>query len=402
MTDGFATRAVHVGQEPDPVTGAVVPPLTLATTFVMDAAGRPRAGYDYARSGTPGRTAYESALASLEGGEAALAFPSGLSAEDSLLRVLTRAGDAVVFGGDVYGGTYRLLTTALAHDGRRGVPIDAVDREASARVIATERPVLVWIETPSNPLLQIADLAALAEAAHATGALLVVDNTFASPALQRPLALGADVVVHSATKLIGGHSDMTGGAVVTASGATLPAGRTGAGGSDRIIDEVAWLRNAAGAVPGPFDVWLAARGLKTLRLRALHASASALALAEHFEAGAAAGASVTEVIYPGLPAHPGHALASRQMDAYGTVVSLRCATGAIARALCEKTRLFALAVSLGAVESLIEHPASMTHATKADSPQAVPEEIVRLSIGLEDVDDLIADLEQALAASVRD
>ncbi|MFT3875193.1 MAG: PLP-dependent transferase [Propioniciclava sp.] len=398
MTDGFATRAVHVGQDPDPVTGAVVPPLTLATTFVMDAAGTPRAGYDYARSGTPGRTSFESALASLEGGAAALAFPSGLSAEDTLLRVLTRAGDAVVFGGDVYGGTFRLLTAALAHDGRRGVPVDAADLAATAAVIEAERPVVVWVETPSNPLLQIADLAGLASAAHAVGALLVVDNTFASPALQRPLEFGADVVVHSTTKLIGGHSDMTGGAVVTASGAVLSARRTGAGGGTSVIDEVGWLRNAVGAVPGPFDVWLAARGLKTLRLRAMHASASALRLAEHFAARAASGArDVVEVIYPGLAAHPGHALATRQMDAYGTVVSLRCASPELARAVCERTRLFALAVSLGAVESLIEHPASMTHATKKDSPQAVADEIIRLSIGLEDVEDLIADLEQAFA-----
>ena len=233
MTHGFATRAVHTGQEPDPVTGAVVPPLTLATTFVMDAVGVPRAGYDYARSGTPGRTAFEEALASLEGGEAALAFPSGLAAEDVLLRVLTRPGDAVVFSGDVYGGTYRLLTSLLVHEGRRGIPVDITDLDAAARVLAAEDPVVVWVETPSNPLLQVADLTAVAELAHAAGALLVVDNTFASPALQRPLEFGADIVVHSTTKLIGGHSDTTGGAVVTASGAVLPGGRTGAGAARR-------------------------------------------------------------------------------------------------------------------------------------------------------------------------
>ena len=401
MTHGFATRAVHTGQEPDPVTGAVIPPLTLATTFAMDAVGVPRAGYDYARSGTPGRSAFEEALASLEGGGTALAFPSGMSAEDTLLRVLTRPGDTIVFSGDVYGGTYRLLTALLAHDGRRSVAVDITDLEAAARVIAAEAPVVVWVETPSNPLLQITNLVAVSQITHAAGALLVVDNTFASPALQRPMEFGADVVVHSTTKLIGGHSDTTGGAVVTASETTLPRARVGAGGSTIVADEVAWLRNAAGAVPGPFDVWLASRGLKTLRLRALHASATALTVAHHFVRVADSGESgVVDVIYPGLPAHPGHDIASRQMDAYGTVVTLRCSSGAVARALCEHTRLFTLAVSLGAVESLIEHPASMTHATKAGSAQAVPDDIVRLAIGLEDADDLIADLEQALATAI--
>lgn len=393
MSERFATRAVHVGQDPDPVTGAVVPPLVLSTTFVMDAAGSPRAGYDYARSGTPGRTAFEEALASLEGGAAALAFPSGLSAEDTLLRVLAGVGDTVVFSGDVYGGTFRLLTAALAHEGRRGLAVAATRLDEVAAVVAAERPVVLWVETPSNPLLEVADLAALASIAHGVGALLVVDNTFASPALQRPLAFGADVVVHSTTKLIGGHSDTTGGAVVVGSGVELPGGRVGAGGSRSVADEVAWLRNAVGAVPGPFDVWLAHRGLKSLRVRALGASATAQELARR----ASDLPGVVEVLYPGLDSHPGHELAAAQMDAFGVVVSLRCASAEVARAVCERTRLFALAVSLGAVESLIEHPASMTHATKADSPQAVPDDLVRLSVGLEDVEDLWADLERAFA-----
>lgn len=393
MSDAFATRAVHVGQAPDPVTGAVVPPLVLSTTFVMDAAGSPRAGYDYARSGTPGRSAFEEALASLEGGAAALAFPSGLSAEDTLLRVLAGVGDTVVFSGDVYGGTFRLLTAALAHEGRRGLAVAATRLDQVAAVVAAERPAVLWVETPSNPLLEVADLAALASIAHEVGALLVVDNTFASPALQRPLDFGADVVVHSTTKLIGGHSDTTGGAVVVGAGVDLPGGRVGAGGSRSVADEVAWLRNAVGAVPGPFDVWLAHRGLKSLRVRALAASGTAQELARR----ASGLPGVVEVLYPGLPTHPGHELAAAQMDAFGVVVSLRCASPEVARAVCSRTRLFALAVSLGAVESLIEHPASMTHATKAASPQAVPDDLVRLSVGLEDVEDLWADLEQAFA-----
>ena len=395
MTDRFATRAVHVGSAPDPVSGAVAPPLVLSTTFVMDAAGVPRAGYDYARSGTPGRSAFEEALASLEGGASALAFPSGLSAEDSLLRVLAGVGDAVVFSGDVYGGTFRLMSAVLGHEGRHAVPVAATRLGEVATAVRALRPAVVWVETPSNPLLEVADLARLAEIAHAAGALLVVDNTFASPALQRPLAFGADVVVHSTTKLIGGHSDTTGGAVVVASGIELPRGRVGAGGSRSVADELAWLRNAVGAVPGPFDVWLAHRGLKSLRVRALAASASALEIARR----ASALPGVVDVLYPGLDAHPGHDLATRQMDAFGVVVSLRCTSAEVARAVCERTRLFALAVSLGAVESLIEHPASMTHATKAGSAQEVPDDLVRLSVGLEDVEDLWADLQQAFAGA---
>lgn len=391
----FATRAVHVGQEPDPASGAVVPPLVLATTFVMDGAGSPRAGYDYARSGTPGRTDFEAALASLEGGGTALAFPSGLSAEDTLLRVLVAAGETVVFSGDVYGGTFRLLCAVLAHEGRRAVPVVATLLDEVASVVAAERPAVVWVETPSSPLLEVADLAALAGIAHGVGALLVVDNTFASPALQRPLSFGADVVVHSTTKLIGGHSDTTGGAVVVASGVALPGGRVGAGGSTLVADEVAWLRNAVGAVPGPFDVWLAHRGLKSLRLRALAVSATALELARR----ASGLPGVVEVLYPGLEGHAGHGLAARQMDAFGPVVSLRCTSPELARAVCTRTRLFALAVSLGAVESLVEHPASMTHATKAGSAQEVPADLVRLSVGLEDVEDLWADLQQAFAGA---
>jgi cystathionine gamma-synthase len=394
---GPATLAIHAGQAPDPTTGAVVPPLSLATTFVMDAVGVPRAGFDYSRSGNPARSALEETLAALEGGEAAFAFPSGLSAEDALLRVLTRAEDTVLFGQDVYGGTYRLLTTVLAAEGRRTVPVDAVDLAALARAMEAEPAVLLWLETPSNPLLQLADLPAIAALAHLHGLLLVVDNTFASPALQQPLRWGADAVVHSTTKLIGGHSDLVGGAVVTAEGLALPRGRSGPGGSRRVDAELDYLRNATGAVPGPFDAWLASRGLKTLRVRARQASSSAMAIADHL----AGHPGVRQVFYPGLADHPGHEIALRQMDGFGTVVSFRCTGPQEARRVCEATRLFALAVSLGAVESLIEHPASMTHATKAGSESAIPDDLVRLAVGLEDVEDLIADLDQALAVASR-
>lgn len=395
MTPGPATQAIHVGQDPDPVTGAIVPPLSLASTFVMDEVGVPRAGYDYSRSGNPNRTALESTLAALEAGAAAFAFPSGLSAEDTLLRVLTRPGDTVVYGHDVYGGTYRLLTTVLAAEGRRAVPVNTVELRSTAAAIEQVAPAVVWVETPSNPLLEIADLAALAELTHAAGALLVVDNTFASPALQQPLRWGADAVVHSTTKLIGGHSDLVGGAVVTRAGLALPAGRTGAGGGSLVADELDYLRNAIGAVPGPFDAWLASRGLKTLDVRAHRASGSAQTIAEHFVDHRL----VAQVYYPGLPTHPGHAIAQQQMAGYGTIVSLRCASAAIAREVCRRTELFGLAVSLGAVESMIEHPATMTHAAKADSAQAIGDDIVRLSVGLEDVADLIDDLERAFASA---
>lgn len=390
-TQGRSTLAIHTGQTPDPITGAIVPPLSLATTFVMDEVGVSRAGYDYSRSGNPTRSALEETLAALEGGEAAFAFPSGLSAEDTVLRVLTRAGDTVLYGQDVYGGTYRLLTAVLASEGRRAVPVDVFDLDATERAIARERPTVLWVETPSNPLLQIADIEALARLAHVSGTHLVVDNTFASPALQRPLAWGADVVVHSTTKLIGGHSDMVGGAAVTAKGLTLPCGRTGPGGSRQVGAELGYLRNATGAVPGPFDAWLASRGLKTLKVRAASASASARAIADHF----AGHPGVRRVYYPGRADHPGHDIALRQMDGFGTVVSLGCDSEALARLVCEHTRLFSLAVSLGAVESLIEHPATMTHAAKADSELAIPQDLVRLAVGLEDANDLIADLEQA-------
>lgn len=389
----FATRAVHTGQDPDPVTGAVVPPITLASTFVMDEVGELRLGYEYSRSGNPNRSNLEAALASLEGGAAAFAFPSGLAAEDSLTRTLTRVGDTVLFGRDVYGGTYRLFTAVGTVEGRRAVAINTFDLAETERALATERPTLVWVETPSNPLLEIADLPALAELAHRYGALLVVDNTFASPAAQQPLGLGADAVVHSTTKLIGGHSDMVGGAVILSEGLVLPNGRVGPGGSRLVADELGYLRNAVGAVPGPFDAWLAARGLKTLTIRVRQAAASAQLIAEHFTDHPA----LRRVLYPGLPGHPGHDIAKRQMNGFGTVVTFEVADEPAARLLCSSTQVFALAVSLGAVESLIEHPAQMTHTAKAGSDWAIAANLVRLSIGLEDVEDLIGDLEQALA-----
>lgn len=396
-TVGRATAAIHAGQRPDPATGAVVPPLYLASTYVMDQVGTPRAGYDYSRSGNPTRTALEEALAAVEAGDRGFAFPSGMAAEDLLLRVLTRPGDRIGHGADVYGGSHRLFTRILPAEGRTALPVDVADPDALRDAVAAQELAVLWLETPSNPLLDVVDIAAIARAVHEAGALLVVDNTFASPALQQPLALGADLVVHSTTKSIAGHSDLVGGAAVVAAGVQLPRGRTGVGGSTLVGEELAYWQNATGSVPSPHDCWLVSRGLKTLKVRTAAAGESALLLAQHF----ARHPQVVEVRYPGLPSHPQHDLASRQMRGYGSLITLRFANGEVARTVCESTRLFALAVSLGAVESLIEHPASMTHATKARDPGAISESLVRLSVGLEDVDDLTADLEQAIANASR-
>jgi cystathionine gamma-synthase len=376
---GFNTRAIHAGQEPDPATGAVIVPLHLTTTYKQDGVGGLRGGYEYSRSGNPTRTALQEALAALEQGTTGMAFASGLAAEDTLLRTVCEPGSHVVLGGDAYGGTFRLISRVAARWGVEHTPADLNDLDALRSVMRPSTRV-IWCETPTNPLLNVADIARLAEFAHEHGALLVVDNTFASPYLQQPLTLGADVVVHSTTKYLGGHSDVVGGALVTA---------------DRSLGEqLAYNQNAMGAVAGPFDAWLVLRGIKTLGVRMDRHQANAARIAA-FLLGHP---DVAAVLYPGLPDHPGHEIAAKQMSGFGGMLSFRV-TGGEDQALriCERAQLFTLAESLGGVESLIEHPGRMTHASAAGSPLEVPADLVRLSVGIEDVDDLLADLEQALA-----
>jgi cystathionine gamma-synthase len=375
---GFSTRAIHAGQDPDPATGAVVPPVHLATTFKQDGVGGLRGGYEYGRSGNPTRTALQEALAALEQGTHGMAFASGLAAEDTLLRTVCEPGSHVVLGGDAYGGTFRLISRVAARWGVEHTPADLNDVGALRAAMRPSTRV-VWCETPTNPLLNVADIARLAEVTRETGALLVVDNTFASPYLQQPLVLGADVVVHSTTKYLGGHSDVVGGALVVADA--------------ELAEQLSFSHNAMGAVAGPFDSWLVLRGLKTLGVRMDRHQANAGRIAAYLQQHPA----VASVLYPGLPDHPGHEIAARQMSGFGGMLSFRLAAGeeAALRA-CERTVLFTLAESLGGVESLIEHPARMTHASAAGSPLEVPADLVRLSVGIEDVDDLLADLEQAL------
>jgi len=376
---GFNTRAIHAGQEPDPATGAVIPPLHLTTTYKQDGVGGLRGGYEYSRSANPTRDTLQTALASLEQGTRALSFASGLAAEDVLLRTVCRPGDRIVLGGDAYGGTFRLISKVLDPWGVGYSPVDLNDLDAVRAAVAPETTRVLWCETPSNPLLNVADIAVLAEIAHAAGTLLVVDNTFASPYLQQPLTLGADVVVHSTTKYLGGHSDVVGGALVV---------------SDAELGErLAYLQNAAGAVNSPFDAWLVLRSLKTLGVRMDRHSANAGRIAEWLLAHPA----VSAVLYPGLPEHRNHEVAAKQMSGFGGMVSFRLAAGEeAALRVCERTTVFTLAESLGGVESLIEHPHRMTHASAAGSPLEVPADLVRLSVGIEDVDDLLADLDQAL------
>jgi cystathionine gamma-synthase len=378
---GFDTRAIHAGQDPDPATGAVVVPLHLATTFKQDGVGGLRGGYEYARSGNPTRDALHELLASLEEGSAGLAFASGLAAEDTLLRTVCEPGSHVVLGGDAYGGTFRLISRVAARWGVEHTPADLNDPDALRAAIRPETRV-VWCETPTNPLLNVADIALTAEVAHEAGALLVVDNTFASPYLQRPLTLGADVVVHSTTKYLGGHSDVVGGALVVGDDADL-------------AERLAFHHNAMGAVSGPLSDWLVLRGIKTLGVRMDRHQANAGRIAEYLSGHPA----VSGVLYPGLPDHPGHEIAAKQMSGFGGMLSFRLAGGeeAALRA-CERFELFTLAESLGGVESLVEHPHRMTHASAAGSPLEVPADLVRLSVGIEDVDDLLADLEHALTA----
>ncbi|MBK9178065.1 MAG: cystathionine gamma-synthase [Acidimicrobiales bacterium] len=374
---GFSTRAIHAGQDPDPSTGAVVPPIVTSSTFAQRAVGE-HAGYEYGRSGNPTRAALEACVASLEGGSHGFAFASGLAAEDAVLRTLS-PGDHVVLSADAYGGTYRLVARVLAPAGLTFSTADLTDR-ASLEAAWRDETRLVWVETPTNPALGIVDVAAVSAFARERAARCVVDNTFATPYLQQPLALGADVVVHSSTKYLGGHSDVVGGFVALS--------------DDALAERIGFLQNAVGAVPGPFDCYLVLRGVKTLAVRMDRHSESAGLIAEWLAAHLAVGS----VAYPGLPSHPNHDVAQKQMRGFGGMVSFTVRAGEEAAvAVCGRTRLFTLAESLGAVESLIEHPYRMTHSSTADSPVAVDPSLVRLSVGLEDVDDLLADLHQALA-----
>jgi cystathionine gamma-synthase len=388
-TAGFSTKAIHAGQAPDPLTGAVVPPIYATSTYKQDGVGGLRGGYEYSRSANPTRTALESALAAAEGGAAGFAFASGLAAEDTLLRAALRPGDHVVVPNDAYGGTYRLIARVFGPWGIDHTAVDLSDADAVLAAIEPGRTKVVWVETPTNPLLGIADIAALSAHARSVGALLVVDNTFATPYLQQPLALGADVVVHSTTKYIGGHSDVVGGALVVSDGAMLPVGLDGP-----LVDAVRFHQNASGAVAGPFDAWLTLRGLKTLAVRMDRHCSNAAAIAEFLDAHDA----VTSVIYPGLPAHPGHDVASKQMSGFGGMVSFRTGSEASALAVCAATKVFTLAESLGGVESLIEHPHKMTHGSVAGTALEVPDDLVRISVGIEDVEDLLGDLDAALVA----
>ncbi len=374
----FETLAIHAGQEADPQTGAVVTPIYQVSTFKQDGVGGLRGGYEYSRSANPTRTALEQNLAALDGGRRGLAFASGLAAEDCLLRTVTKPGDHIVIPNDAYGGTFRLFSKVLS---RWGVEWSVADTHNPEAVRAAVRPntKVVWVETPSNPLLGITDVAAVAQIARDAGAKLVVDNTFASPYLQQPLALGADVVVYSTTKYMGGHSDVVGGALVT--------------GDAALGDDLAYHQNAMGAVAGPFDAWLVMRGIKTLGVRMDRHSENAARVAE-FLVGHP---KVAEVLYPGLPTHAGHDIAVKQMKAFGGMVSFRHKDGEEAAVqVCNRAKLFTLGESLGGVESLIEHPGRMTHASAVGSPLEVPADLVRLSVGIEAVDDLLADLAEAL------
>jgi cystathionine gamma-synthase len=375
---GFATRAIHAGFRPDPATGAVNAPIYASSTFAQDGVGGLRGGFEYARTGNPTRAALETVLAAVEEGRFGRAFSSGMAATDCALRAVLRPGDHIVIPDDAYGGTFRLIDKVFRQWGVEHTAVHLADLDA-VRTAITERTRMIWVETPTNPLLSIADIAAIAEIGHRAGLTVLVDNTFASPALQQPLTLGADIVLHSTTKYIGGHSDVVGGALVT--------------NSEELDAAFAFLQNGAGAVPGPFDAYLTMRGLKTLELR-MHRHCDNAALVASFLLGHPA---VSSVLYPGLPDHPGHAVAARQMRGFGGMVSVRMKGGLeAAREFCSRTEIFILAESLGGVESLIEHPGAMTHASTAGSQLEVPEDLVRLSVGIEDSIDLLADLRQAL------
>ncbi|MEU7812057.1 cystathionine gamma-synthase [Pseudonocardia sp. NPDC049154] len=378
---GFSTRAIHAGQDPDPTTGAVIVPIHASSTFAQDGVGGLRGGYEYSRSANPTRTALQECLAALEGGRHGFAFGSGMGASDVLLRVLVRPGDHLVIPHDAYGGTFRLVDKVLTQWGVEYSTVDLADVDALRAALRPTTKV-VWCETPTNPLLGIADIAALAEVTRGAGARLVVDNTFASPYLQQPLALGADVVLHSTTKYVGGHSDVVGGALVL--------------DDDELAEQLRFTQNSVGSVPGPFDAWLTLRGAKTLAVRMERHSDNAERIADAL----AAHPAVAQVLYPGLPGHPGHEVAAKQMRRFGGMVSFLVAGGKeAALKVCASTQLFTLAESLGGVESLIEHPGQMTHASVAGSALEVPDSLVRLSVGIEDAEDLVEDLRTALDAA---
>ncbi|MGE5696794.1 MAG: cystathionine gamma-synthase [Candidatus Sericytochromatia bacterium] len=374
---GLATRAIHAGYRPDPATGAVNTPIYASSTFAQDGVGNLRGGFEYSRTGNPTRSVLEASLAAVEEASYGRAFSSGMAATDCALRALLRPGDHVVIPNDAYGGTFRLIDKVFTQWGVTYTAVPQSDLDA-VRDAITGATKLIWVETPTNPLLTVADIAAIAELARGQAEVLV-DNTFASPALQRPLTLGADVVLHSTTKYIGGHSDVVGGALLT---------------SDPELDEAfGFLQNGAGAVPGPFDAYLTLRGLKTLVVRMQRHTENAVRVAEFLDAHPA----VSQTLYPGLPSHPNHDVAVRQMSGFGGMVSVRLRGGRQAALdFCSRTEVFILAESLGGVESLIEHPGAMTHASTAGSLLEVPDDLVRLSVGIEDVDDLIGDLGQAL------
>jgi cystathionine gamma-lyase len=371
----FETRAIHEGQEPDPATGAVTVPIYQTSTYVQDAVGEHK-GFDYSRTANPTRRALEICLASLESAEYGFGFSSGMGATTTLMH-LVAPGDRIVAVNDVYGGTYRLFSKVY---GPKGYDFEFAGHDDVAGAI-DERTRLVWIESPTNPLLNVVDIRSVADAAHAAGAVVAVDNTFATPYLQRPLELGADIVVHSTTKYLGGHSDLVGGFAAT--------------NDPTVAERLAFLQNSLGAVPGPFDSWLVLRGLKTLALRMQRHCENARAVAE-FLVGRA---GVEQVFYPGLPSHPSHEIAARQMSDFGGMVSFLASSVEEATALVARTKIWKLAESLGGVESLIEVPAAMTHASTSDAPFAAPANLVRLSVGIESVDDLVADLETALVRS---
>ncbi len=383
ITPDFRTTAIHAGQDFDPTTGAVIPPVYFTTTFVQDGLGGFRGGYEYARGGNPTRDSLQTLLSALEGGDRAFSFASGLAGEDTLLRSILKPGDHVLMGNDVYGGTHRLVNRAHVPWGIELSTVEMMDADA---VRAAIRPTtkVVWLETPSNPLMKITDIAAISEIAHAAGAVVVVDNTFASPYLQQPLSLGADVVTHSTTKYLGGHSDVLGGAVILNNDVMV--------GDESLAEKVAFLQFGVGAVSSPMDAWLTIRGIKTLAVRMDRHSSNAQTIAEALVGHP----KVSTVFYPGLPDHPGHELAARQMKLFGGMISLRLTDATAARAFAEGTKLFQLAESLGGVESLMCYPSEMTHASVRGTALEVPDSVVRLSVGIEGVDDLLDDVLQAL------
>ena len=379
-TQGFSTRAIHAGQEPDSAVGSVVPPIYATSTFIQDKVGEARGGYEYSRSSNPTRTALEECLAALEGGRHGLVFASGLAAEDTLLRTIASPGSHFVVPDDAYGGTYRLFVRVHQRWGVAADPAHLTNLDSVAAAITPGETKAVWIETPTNPLLNIADIAAIVDLAHSAGALVVVDNTFATPYLQQPLELGADIVVHSTTKYCGGHSDVIGGALVL--------------NDDDLAEQLRFHQNAIGGVASPFDCWLILRGLRTLAVRMEkhcdNAEVVAAFLDDH--------PRIAQTYFPGLDAHPAHDLAKRQMRRYGGMVSFRVTGGEqAALQVCERTSVITLGESLGGVESLIEHPGKMTHLSVAGTQLEVPSDLIRLSVGIEDAEDLIADLDRALA-----